>query len=55
MTDADPTNVRDESLDEVDAETVEDLDIGDDAEDVEGGWKTVTTVCGLTEVRCATQ
>ena len=49
MTDPDAENARDdqndELLDEVDAEVVEDLDVDEEAEDVEGGVSIIT--CSL--------
>lgn len=35
----------DTPLDDLDAETVEDLDVDEDAEDVKGGVYTMITVC----------
>ena len=34
-----------DALDELDSETVEDLDVGDAAHDVAGGWEFTTTTC----------
>lgn len=36
---------RDKELDELDAETVEDLEVDQDAEDVEGGKFPATVIC----------
>lgn len=53
MTDQDPKDDQnDELLDEIDAETVEDLEV-DGAEDIEGGYHTTTTV--VTFFSCVTQ
>ena len=55
MNDPDPKNARndqhDDQLDELDAEVVEDLDVDEEADDVEGGISIIT--CSLPP--CMTQ
>ncbi len=34
-----------DALDDLDSETVEDLDVGDAADDIAGGWDFTTTTC----------
>ncbi len=35
----------DGALDDLDSETLEDLDVGDAADDIAGGWDFTTTTC----------
>ena len=43
-----------DALDDLDSETVEDLDVGADADDVEGGYGPTTT-CWVTLFQCVTE